>query len=100
LQSLYALVYLDAIHYKVREEGKVSVKAIYSVMGVDMEGNREVMGLYVVQAEGAKHWGRVLEHLHNRSLFFCVDGLKGFCEAMESVFPTVHQPIYAQNLTA
>jgi transposase-like protein len=86
LQSLYALVYLDAIHYKVREEGKVSVKAIYSVMGVDMEGNREVMGLYVVQAEGAKYWGRVLENLHNRGvqdvLFFCMDGLKGFSEAI------------------
>ena len=91
LLSLYAFVYLDAIHYKVREEGKVVSKAIYSVMGVDMEGSRDVLGLYISHSEGAKHWGRVLESLRNRGvedvLFFCVDGLKGFSEAIEGVFP-------------
>lgn len=91
LQSLYAFVYLDGIVYKVREDGKVGTKAIYSVLGVDMEGNREVLGLYIGQAEGAKHWGRVLENLRDRGvedvLFFCVDGLKGFSQAIAEVYP-------------
>jgi len=91
LLSMYAFVYLDAIHYKVREEGMVTTKTVYSVLGVDMEGNREALGLYIGQEEGAKHWGRVLESLRDRGvqdvLFFCVDGLKGFSEAIEGVFP-------------
>jgi len=91
LQSCYALIYLDAIHFKVRDNGRVTTKAIYTAFGVDMEGQRDVLGLYIDQAEGARFWGRVLENLKDRGiedvLFFSIDGLKGFPEVIEQVFP-------------
>jgi transposase-like protein len=91
LQSCYALIYLDAIHFKVRDNGRVTTKAIYTAFGVDMEGSRDVLGLYIDQAEGARFWGRVLENLKDRGiedvLFFSIDGLKGFPEVIEQVFP-------------
>jgi len=91
LESIYSVIYLDAIHYKVREDGKVKTKAVYSVLGVDKEGNRDVLGLYIGESEGAHYWARVLENIRDRGvedvLFFCVDGLNGFSKAIESVFP-------------
>jgi transposase-like protein len=91
LQSCYALIYLDAIHFKVRDNGRVTTKAIYTAFGVDMEGERDILGLYIDQAEGARFWGRVLENLKDRGiedvLFFSIDGLKGFPEVIEQVFP-------------
>jgi len=92
LQSFYILLYLDAIHFKVRENGRVITKAIYTVYGVQADGFRDVLCLYVGQgAEGAKEWGRVLEHIKDRGvedvLFFCVDGLSGFKEAILEVYP-------------
>lgn len=91
LQSTYVVIYLDAIHYKVREDRQVITKAVYSVLGVDEQGNRDVLGLYIGKSEGAKHWARVLENLKDRGvedvLFFSVDGLKGFSKAIESVYP-------------
>lgn len=91
LQTLYAFVFLDAIHYKVREEGEVKTKAVYTVLGVDMEGNRDVLGIYVGQAEGAKTWARILQDIKDRGvadvLFFSVDGLKGFGQAISSIYP-------------
>lgn len=91
LQAMYVAVFLDAIHYKVREEGKVQTKAIYTVFGVDVEGGRDVLGLYIGDHEGAQGWGRILEDIHRRGvedvLFFCVDGLKGFKEAIQQVYP-------------
>lgn len=91
LQSCYALIYLDAIHFKVRDHGRVTTKAIYTAFGVDMEGERDILGLYIDQAEGARFWGRVLENLKDRGiedvLFFSIDGLKGFPEVIEQVFP-------------
>lgn len=92
LKSFYILLYLDAIHFKVRENGRVMTKAIYTVYGVDADGYRDVLCLYVGQgSEGAKEWGRVLEHIKDRGvedvLFFSVDGLSGFKEAILSVYP-------------
>ena len=91
LESLYLVVFLDAIHFKVREEGQVQTKAVYTVYGVDVEGNRDVLGLKVGQAEGAKEWGRILETLKDRGvedvLFFAIDGLPGFKEAILDIFP-------------
>lgn len=91
LESSYAVIYLDAIHFKVREDRRVQSKAVYTVLGVDMEGNRDVLCIHVGESEGARHWYRVLESLHSRGiedvLFFCVDGLKGFSKAIEDVFP-------------
>lgn len=91
LQSVYSFVFLDAIHYKVRENGTVQTKAVYTVLGVDLEGHRDVLGLYIGGAEGARQWGRILENMRDRGvedvLFFCVDGLPGFREVIEQIYP-------------
>lgn len=91
LDSTYPIVWLDAIHYKIREDGKVISKAIYTILGVNLEGRKEVLGLYISENEGANFWLQVLTDLSNRGvndiLIACVDGLKGFPEAIEAIFP-------------
>jgi transposase-like protein len=91
LESIYPIVWLDAIHYKIRENGKVSNKAVYTILGVNLEGRKEVLGLYISDNEGANFWLQVLTDLANRGikdiLIACVDGLKGFPEAIEAIFP-------------
>ena len=91
LETIYPIVWLDAIHYKIRENGKVLSKAVYTILGVNIEGRKEVLGLYISENEGANFWLQVLTDLSNRGindiLIACVDGLKGFPEAIESIFP-------------
>ena len=91
LESIYPIVWLDAIHYKIRENGKVLSKAVYTILGVNLEGRKEVLGLYISENEGANFWLQVLTDLSNRGvtdiLIACVDGLKGFPEAIEAIFP-------------
>ncbi len=91
LESVYPFVFLDAIHYKVKEDGKYISKAFYTVLGVRVDGKKEVLGLYLNESEGAKFWLQVLTDLQNRGvkdiLIASVDGLKGFPEAINSVFP-------------
>lgn len=91
LDPCYPVIFLDAIHYKVREEGKVITKAIYTAYGVNVEGDRDVLGLYLMESEGARLWGLILEDLKNRGIedvyIFCVDGLTGFKDTIETVFP-------------
>lgn len=91
LKAFYTAIFLDGIHYTTREGGKSSKKVVYSVYGVDAEGQREVLGIYVRDTEGAGEWGRVLQDLKKRGvedvLFFCVDGLTGFGDAILEVFP-------------
>lgn len=91
LADAYAVVFLDAIHYKTRTDGKVQSKAAYTVLGVDMTGSVDVLGLWLSENEGAHFWMSVLTDLKKRGvddiLIACVDGLKGFPEAIESVFP-------------
>lgn len=91
LEALYPIVYLYTLMVNVRDEGHIQNKAIYVVLGVDPEGQQEVLGLWVVQSEGAKFWLQVLTELKNRGvqdiLIACVDGLKGFPEAIEAVYP-------------
>jgi putative transposase len=90
LDPIYPIVYLDCIHVKVRE-GAVRVKAVYLAIGITMSGNKEVLGLWLAQTEGAKFWLQVVTELRNRGVqdifIACVDGLKGFPEAIEAVFP-------------
>jgi len=92
LESIYPIVWLDAIHYKIREDGKVTNKAVYTILGVNLEGRKEVLGLYLSENEGANFWLQVLTDLSNRGindiLIACVDGLKGFPEAIEAIFPS------------
>src|ERR1700685_1009601 len=91
LDAVYPIVYLDALVVKIREAGHVRNKAIYVAIGVNIEGNKEVLGLWAGQAEGAKFWLQVLTELKNRGVadvfIVCIDGLKGFPEAIETVFP-------------
>ncbi len=91
LDSTYPIVYLDCIHAKVRDSGVVKAKAVYLAIGIDMTGNKEVLGLWIAQTEGAKFWLQVVTELKNRGLqdifIACVDGLKGFPEAIETIYP-------------
>ena len=91
LEALYPIVYLDCIHVKVRDNGAVRVKAAYLALGVTLEGSKELLGIWIAQTEGAKFWLQVVTELKNRGvadiLIACVDGLKGFPEAIETVFP-------------
>jgi putative transposase len=91
LDEVYPIMYLDAIQFKVRDNGHVRNKAIYLAIGVTIEGYKEVLGLWIAQTEGAKFWLHVVTELKTRGVkdifIACVDGLKGFPEAIESVFP-------------
>ena len=90
LDPVYPIVYLDCIHVKVRD-GAVRVKAVYLAIGITMSGEKEVLGVWLAQTEGAKFWLQVVTELRNRGVqdifIACVDGLKGFPEAIEAVFP-------------
>jgi putative transposase len=92
LSPCYTIVYLDAIHYKVREDGRIISKAIYTCYGITVDGQRDVLGLYLNESEGSRQWGLILEDLKNRGvediLFICVDGLSGFKDVIEDVFPS------------
>jgi putative transposase len=91
LEPIYGLLFLDALYVKMRHEGRVENRAVYVAMGVDLEGRKEVLGLWTSSNEGAKFWLGVLTELKNRGvkdvLIACIDGLKGFPQAVETVFP-------------
>jgi len=91
LDEVYPIVYLDAIRVKVRQDGRVINKAVYLAIGVNLDGIKEVLGMWTAETEGAKFWLQVVTELQNRGVrdifIACVDGLKGFPEAIESIFP-------------
>jgi putative transposase len=91
LEPVYGIVYLDALYVKMRHEGRVENRAVYVAIGVDLEGQKDVLGLWCSANEGSKFWLSVLTDLKNRGvkdmLIVCVDGLKGFPQAIEAVFP-------------
>jgi putative transposase len=91
LDEVYPIVYLDALQIKVRDEGKISNRAFHIAIGVNMTGLKEVLGIWASQTEGAKFWMSVITEIKNRGVkdifVACVDGLKGFPEAIEAVFP-------------
>lgn len=91
LQEVYAVLYLDAIHYKVREGSRIVSKASYTCFGIDLDGRKDVLGIWVGESEGARFWLGVCTELKNRGVkdvfIACIDGLKGFPEAINAVFP-------------
>jgi len=91
LEAVYPFVFLDCMHYKVRDNGTVESRAIYNILGISREGKKDLIGIYLSENEGAKFWLSVLTDLKQRGvediLIACVDGLKGFPEAIEAVFP-------------
>jgi len=111
LDRLYPIVYMDCIHVKVRHDGMVRNKAVYLALGVNMSGEKELLGIWISQNEGAKFWLQVVTELKNRGVedifIACVDGLKGFPEAIEAVFPKtsvqlciVHMVRYSLNFVS
>ena len=91
LDDVYAVVFMDAIHYKIRQDSKVISKAAYTCMGINIEGKVDVLGIWIAEAEGAHFWQTVLSDLKQRGvqdiLIACIDGLKGFPQAIEAIFP-------------
>src|SRR5690606_4105924 len=91
LESVYPVLWLDAMHFKVRENGKVISKAVYSVLGVNTEGEKEVLGIYFGDNESSSFWRQVLHELQSRGVkdifVACIDNLKGFADAIEDLFP-------------
>jgi putative transposase len=108
LDTLYPIVYMDCIHVKVRDSGVVRTKAVYLALGINLSGEKELLGIWIAQTEGAKFWMQVVTELKNRGVqdifIACVDGLKGFPEAIEAVYPKtavqlciVHMVRYSLN---
>jgi putative transposase len=91
LERLYCIIWMDAIHFKVREDGQVRTKAVYTVLGVNLKGEKEVLGLYLGDNESASFWMQVLTDLSQRGvediLIASIDNLRGFSEAIESIYP-------------
>jgi putative transposase len=91
LDALYSIIYLDCLYVKVRDAGTVKNKAVYLALGINLSGEKELLGLWIAQTEGAKFWLQVVTELKNRGVqdifIACVDGLKGFPEAIETVYP-------------
>jgi transposase-like protein len=91
LESVYPFVWLDAIHFKVKEDGSIKTKAVYCLIGINREGVKDLLGLYISENEGARFWMQVLADIQNRGvkdiIIACIDNLKGFAEAIEAIFP-------------
>ena len=91
LERVYPFIFLDAIHYKIKDNGKYVNKAVYTILGINIQGKKEILGLYLSESEGANFWLQVLSDLNNRGvkdiLIASVDGLKGFPEAINSIYP-------------
>lgn len=91
LESVYPFVWMDAIHYKVKEDNSIKTKAIHCLLGVGRDGTKDLLGMYINETEGARFWLQVLTDLQNRGvkdiIIACIDNLKGFAEAIESIYP-------------
>lgn len=91
LDATYCIVFLDAMYYKVKDEGKIITRCVYNILGITVEGRKELLGMYISESEGAHFWLSVLSHLQQRGvkdiLIACIDNLKGFAEAIASIFP-------------
>lgn len=91
LEAIYPFIWLDAIHYKIKDNGRYVSKAVYTILGVNLQGRKEILGLYLSESEGANFWLQILTDLNNRGvqdiLIASVDGLQGFPEAINAIFP-------------
>jgi transposase-like protein len=91
LESIYPFIFMDAIHYKIKDNGKYISKAVYTILGINLQGKKEILGLYLSESEGANFWLQVLTDLSNRGvkdiLIASIDGLKGFPDAINSIYP-------------
>ncbi len=92
LEELYCIVWLDAMYYKIKEEGRTQTRCVYNILGITPEGRKEVLGMYISQSEGANFWLGVINDLKQRGvadiLIACIDNLKGFDEAIRTIYPS------------
>jgi len=92
LENLYCIVWLDAMYYKVKEEGRTQTRCVYNILGINKDGRKDVLGMYVSQSEGANFWLGVITDLKQRGLddilIACIDNLKGFDEAIRTIYPS------------
>lgn len=97
LEAVYPIVWLDGIRYKVREQGRVVPKTVYVVVGIDLNGKRDILGFYLAESESARYWLQVFEQLKTRGVqdifIACTDNLAGFEEAIEAAFPRTHNQL-------
>jgi transposase-like protein len=111
LEEVYTIIYMDAIFFKVSENNQIRNKALYIAFGINLEGMKDVLGMWIAQSEGSKYWLGVLNELKNRGvkgvMFFSIDGLKGMEEAIEAVYPqakiqrcVVHQIRYSMKFVS
>lgn len=111
LEQIYPFVFMDAIHYKVKENHQYITKAAYVVLGINMDGNKDILGIWIGEHESSKFWLNVLTELKSRGVsdvyLFCVDGLTGFREAIEAVYPNagiqrciIHQIRYSTRFVS
>lgn len=102
LDAVYLVLYLYALQVKVKSQGRVVNKAIYLAFGVNLQGLKEVLGMWAAESEGAKFWMQVITELKDRGVqdifIACVDGLKGFWEAIEAIFPQTQVQLYIVHL--
>ena len=98
LDKVYPIVWLDAVHYKIKDDGRYIGKAVHTLLGLTLEGKKEILGLYLSDNEGASHWLSVLTGLQNIGvediLIACIDGLTGFPEAIASVYPKTEVQLF------
>jgi transposase-like protein len=91
LGSVYPIIWLDAMHFKVKDEGKVVHKALYNILGINKDGEKEILGIYISESEGANFWLQVLTDINNRGvkdiLIASIDNLNGFSDAIRSIYP-------------
>jgi len=91
LESMYPILWLDAMHYKVKDQGAVRHKALYNILGINRLGHKEILGVYISESEGSNFWLQVLTDLQTRGikdvLIACIDNLKGFAEAIQTIYP-------------
>ena len=91
LESMYCIVWLDAMYYKIKEDGRTQTRCVYNILGIDKDGQKEVLGMYVSHSEGANFWLSVITDLKQRGLedilIACIDNLKGFEEAIHTIYP-------------
>ena len=90
-KSIYAIVYFDAIHYKIRSNGLIESKVAYTCLGIDLEGKKDILGIWIGESESSKFWLSICNELKNRGvndiLIACLDGLKGLPDAINTTFP-------------
>jgi len=103
LEQMYPIIFLDGMRFRVKDNGRTVNKCSHHIIGINMDGQKELLGIWIADNEGAKYWGQILQEIKNRGvedmLIACMDGLKGLPEALQTVFPDTHVQLCINHLT-